>query len=83
MDPHATEMLAPVGGGFGFKGAGLGGVTEIFSAVLTGMRLNPEILPMGGPDMTTPREMGAFVIVLDPAGFIAANLVMGRDAAIP
>lgn len=74
-DPHAAEMLAPLGGGFGFKGAGLAGVAEIFSAVLTGMRLSPEILPMGGPDMETPRELGAFVLVLDPDAFIGAEAV--------
>lgn len=74
-DPHAVEMLAPVGGAFGFKGAGLGGVAEILSAVLTGMRLSPDILPMGGPDMATPREMGAFVMVLDPDAFAGADLV--------
>lgn len=74
-DPHAAEMLAPLGGGFGFKGAGLAGVAEIFSAVLTGMRLSPEILPMGGADLQTPREMGAFVLVLDPDAFIGAEAV--------
>ncbi|MDX1782414.1 MAG: Ldh family oxidoreductase [Thalassovita sp.] len=74
-DAHAAEMLAPVGGEFGFKGAGLGGVAEILSAVLTGMRLSPEILPMGGQDMSTPRELGAFVMVLDPDAFIGAELV--------
>ncbi len=30
-DPRAAEMLAPVGGAFGFKGAGLGGMAEILS----------------------------------------------------
>lgn len=75
LDPNEAEMLAPLGTEFGFKGAALGGVAEIFSAVLTGMRLSPDILPMGGPDMVTPREMGAFVIVMDPAGFVGADIV--------
>lgn len=74
-DPHDFAMLAPVGGAFGFKGAGLAGVAEILSAVMTGMKLSPEILPMGGPDLTTPRALGAFVIVMDPDGFIGAQLV--------
>jgi LDH2 family malate/lactate/ureidoglycolate dehydrogenase len=69
-DPHGVEMLAPLGAAFGFKGAALAGVAEIFSAVLTGMRLSPEILPMGGPDLSTPREMGAFVMALNPSAFI-------------
>ncbi len=74
-DPWAAEMLAPVGAQFGFKGAGLAGIAEIFSAVLTGMRLSPEIPPMNSEDMETPRELGAFVIALDPDGFIGAELV--------
>ncbi|MBD3678785.1 MAG: Ldh family oxidoreductase [Rhodobacteraceae bacterium] len=76
-DPHQAEMLAPVGGNFGFKGAALGGVAEIFSAVLTGMRLSPEIAPMNDPALANPREMGAFVMVLDPDAFVGAELVMG------
>jgi LDH2 family malate/lactate/ureidoglycolate dehydrogenase len=39
------------------------------------MRLSPEILGMGGPDMSTPREMGAFVLAMDPDGFIGAGIV--------
>lgn len=74
-DPNAADMLAPLGGMFGFKGAGLGGVAEILSAVLTGMKLSPEIAPMGGPDFSTPRGMGAFVIVLDPDAFAGADIV--------
>ena len=74
-DPGAVEMLAPLGAGVGFKGAGLAGLAEIFSAVLTGMRLSPEILPMEGPDLATPREMGAFVMVIDPEGFVGAEIV--------
>lgn len=75
VDPNLAEMLAPVGGDFGFKGAGLGGVAEIFSAVLTGMRLSPEIAFMGGPDYSVPREMGAFVMVMDPDGFIGGPML--------
>ena len=67
-------MLDPLGAKFGFKGAGLGGISEIFSAVLTGMKLSPELLPMSGPDMTTPRELGAFVMAIDPEGFVGSFL---------
>ena len=75
-DPFSAEMLAPVGGSdFGFKGAALGGVAEIFSAVLTGMKLSPDIAPMVGPDFLHAREMGAFVIVMDPVAFVAAPLI--------
>ena len=74
-DPHLAEMLAPLGGAFGFKGAALGGVAELFSAVMTGMGLSPDLATMGGPDYATPRGLGAFVIVLDPGAFAGADLV--------
>lgn len=66
LDASAAEMLAPLGGAFGFKGAALAGVSEILSAVMTGMRLSFDILPMNGPDYATPRELGAFVIAINP-----------------
>lgn len=75
IDPHLAEMLAPLGGVFGFKGAGLGGVAEVLSAVLTGMKLSPDVAPMMGPDFTTPRGMGAFVIALDPDAFAGSEIV--------
>lgn len=69
-DANEVEMLAPLGGEFGFKGAALAGVAEIFSAVLTGMKLSFDIAPMGGPDFSTPRGMGAFVLALKPEAFL-------------
>ena len=69
-DAEVADMLAPLGGEFGFKGAGLAGVAEIFSAVLTGMKLSFDILPMGGPDFATPRGMGAFMLALNPDAFL-------------
>ena len=68
--PEEVEMLAPLGGAFGFKGAGLAGVAEIFSAVLTGMGLSFELAPMPGPDFSTPRRLGAFVLAIDPIRFV-------------
>jgi LDH2 family malate/lactate/ureidoglycolate dehydrogenase len=68
-DAELAHMLAPLGGAFGFKGAGLAGMAEILSAVLTGMKLSFDILDMGGPDMSTPREMGAFVLAIHPDAF--------------
>ncbi|MEM8731223.1 MAG: Ldh family oxidoreductase [Pseudomonadota bacterium] len=70
-DPDLAEMLAPLGGIFGFKGAGLAGLVEILSAVVTGMKLSPELAPMSGPDFSTPRGLGAFVLAIDPAVFVA------------
>src|SRR5699024_2008027 len=69
-DATEATMLAPLGGAFGFKGAGLAGVVEIFSAVLTGMKLSFELLPMSGEDISTPRGMGAFVLAIDPTAFV-------------
>ncbi|WP_417522446.1 Ldh family oxidoreductase [Marinovum sp.] len=79
-DATVVEMLAPLGGAFGFKGAGLAGLVEICSGLLTGMKTSPEILPMGGPDISTPRDMGAFVICIDPDGFVGRGLLLaGMD----
>lgn len=69
-DPNAADMLAPLGAAFGFKGAALAGMAEIFSAVLSGARLSPDIAPMGGPDFSTTRNVGAFVIAIKPDAFI-------------
>ncbi|MFN7103100.1 MAG: Ldh family oxidoreductase [Pseudorhizobium sp.] len=70
-DPSLVEMLAPVGGEFGFKGAGLAGLAEILSAVFSGMKLSFDILPMNGPDLSTPRGLGAFVMALKPGAFVS------------
>lgn len=69
-DPEAVAMLSPLGGEFGFKGAGLAGLVEILSSVLTGMRLSCELLPMAGPDLHTPRGLGAFVMAIQPDAFL-------------
>ncbi|WP_075222914.1 Ldh family oxidoreductase [Acuticoccus yangtzensis] len=73
-DANLVEMLAPLGAAFGFKGAGLAGVAEIFSAVLSGMGLSFELAPMGGPDKATPRGLGAFVLALRPDAFVAREV---------
>lgn len=75
VDAHAAEMLAPVGGEFGFKGAGLAGLAEIFSAVLTGAVLSIDLQPMNDPDMSTPRSVGAFVMALRPDAFVDGEAV--------
>ncbi|WP_127091505.1 Ldh family oxidoreductase [Aquabacter cavernae] len=72
-DPSLVEMLAPVGGAFGFKGAALAGLVELFSAILSGARLSFDIPPMAGPDMATPRNVGAFVLALRPSAFLAQD----------
>jgi LDH2 family malate/lactate/ureidoglycolate dehydrogenase/DNA-binding GntR family transcriptional regulator len=69
-DPTVAEMLAPLGGMlFGYKGAGLAGVSEILSTALSEAPLSPELPPMMSDDMSTPRRLGAFVMALDPDAF--------------
>jgi ureidoglycolate dehydrogenase (NAD+) len=77
-DPHAAEMLLPLGGAeYGYKGAALAGVATLFSALLTGTTLDSDFIPMyGGPggDISTPRNMGHFVLVIDPDKFVGREL---------
>jgi len=75
-DPDAAEMLLPLGGEeYGYKGAGLAGVATLFSALLTGTTLDPDFIPMYGTDNDhDPRNMGHYVIVIDPAKFVGAEL---------
>jgi LDH2 family malate/lactate/ureidoglycolate dehydrogenase len=70
QDPDEIRMLAPLGAAFGYKGAGLAGIAEILSAVLTGMKLSFEAAPMAGPDFSTPRQLGAFVLAINPGAFL-------------
>jgi LDH2 family malate/lactate/ureidoglycolate dehydrogenase len=64
-DPEQAEMLAPLG---------LAGLVEILSAVLSGMRLSPELGPMAGPDFSKPRKLGAFVMALAPTAFLPEDV---------
>jgi LDH2 family malate/lactate/ureidoglycolate dehydrogenase len=63
--------LIPLGGlAFGYKGAALAAVSEILSAVFTGMPHCSRLIPMIGTDMSTPRTLGHFFIVIDPRRFV-------------
>jgi ureidoglycolate dehydrogenase (NAD+) len=75
-DPHAAEMLIPLGGvDYGYKGAGLAGVATLFAALLTGTTLDPDFIPMyGAADNSTPRNMGHFVLVIDPDKFAGREI---------
>jgi len=82
-DPHEADMLLPLGGiDYGYKGAALAGVATLFSALLTGTTLDADFIPMyGGDDISTPRNMGHFVLVIDPdkfAGRAAFAAAIGR-----
>uniref|UniRef100_A0A2A3JPB5 Lactate dehydrogenase n=1 Tax=Alloyangia mangrovi TaxID=1779329 RepID=A0A2A3JPB5_9RHOB len=84
-DPELAEMLAPLGGEFGYKGAGLAGISEILSTALSGAPLSFELPGMISDDMATPRGLGAFVMAFDPAAFAGLEIFTGtvrryRDA---
>ncbi|MGJ8605642.1 MAG: Ldh family oxidoreductase [Marivita sp.] len=68
--PALVAMLAPLGGAFGYKGAGLAGISEILSSALSDSPLSREIPSMISDDMTTPRGMGAFVLAVNPELFV-------------
>lgn len=73
-DPSEVAALLPLGGSaFGFKGAGLGGMAEILSSTLSGMQHGFKLLPMGGPDMSTPRGVGHFFLAMKPDAFTEAG----------
>jgi len=74
-DPH-DEMLLPLGGEeYGYKGAGLAAVVTLFSALLTGTTLDPDFIPKYGTSNDhEPRNMGHFVIVINPSAFVGAQL---------
>ncbi|PMR69359.1 Ldh family oxidoreductase [Halomonas heilongjiangensis] len=69
--PAEVAALLPLGGSdFGFKGAGLAGMVEVLSSTLSGMLNGFRLLPMGGPDLATPRGVGHFFLALNPAAFV-------------
>jgi LDH2 family malate/lactate/ureidoglycolate dehydrogenase len=69
-DPTAAQMLAPLGGDYGYKGAGLAGMVEILSSVITGMGLSFELTSMVEGEMTQPRHLGSYVAAISPEAFI-------------
>lgn len=81
-DPSAVAALLSFGGSrFGFKGAGLAAMIEVLSAALTGMAHCSRLLPMWGPDLSTPRRMGQFFMVINPEAFVPRVLYDAGMAA--
>ncbi len=75
LDPERSAALLPLGGTqYGYKGAGLAAMAEVLSAVLTGMPHCSRILPMAGPDFSTPRHLGHLFIVIDPRRLVSAEV---------
>ncbi|ALM52384.1 Ldh family oxidoreductase [Halomonas huangheensis] len=81
-DAGEVAALLPLGGaGFGFKGAGLAGMVEILSSTLANMVHGFHLLPMGGEDMSTPRGVGHFFLVMNPEAFCDRAIFQQRMAA--
>ncbi|GGY00840.1 malate dehydrogenase [Litchfieldella qijiaojingensis] len=78
-EPTEVSSLLPLGGAqFGFKGAGLAGVVEVLSSTLAGMLNGFRLLPMAGPDMSTPRGVGHFFLVMRPEAFVDLETYRAR-----
>lgn len=70
-DAHSTAALLPLGGAaYGYKGAALAGLCEVFCSVLTGMAFSHQLLAIHGSDLSTPRHLGHFFLVMKPEAFI-------------
>lgn len=82
-DPSAGKTLLPLGGAdFAFKGAALAGVATLLSAILQGMTLDHAFIPMvGGEDYSTPRQMGHFLLAIDPDRFGGRDIFHAGMAA--
>jgi ureidoglycolate dehydrogenase (NAD+) len=75
LDPARSEALLPLGGvSYGYKGAGLASMVEILSAIITGMPFCSSVLAVQGPDVSTPRRLGHFFLVIDYRRFVAPEL---------
>jgi LDH2 family malate/lactate/ureidoglycolate dehydrogenase len=74
-DPLNTEALLPLGGrGYGYKGAALAGMCEVLCSALTGMAFSHQLLAINGPDLSTPRHLGHFFLVMKPEAFIDPDI---------
>jgi LDH2 family malate/lactate/ureidoglycolate dehydrogenase len=75
IDPAESNALLPVGGTvFGYKGAGLASMIEILCAVMTGSPHCSRLPAMKGPDLSTPRRLGHFFLVIDYRRFVSAQI---------
>ena len=48
-------------------------MVEVLSSMLSGMQHGFRLLPMGGPDMSTPRGVGHFFLAMKPDAFVDAG----------
>ncbi len=69
-DPYEAIALAPMGGKeYGHKGFGLSSSVEIMCGPLIGMAHGYRLLSMIGPDFSTPRKLGHFLIAISLDSF--------------
>ena len=69
-NPYNAVSLAPLGGKeYGYKGFGLSSSVEIMCGPLIGMAHGYRLLSMIGPDFSTPRKLGHFLIAISLNAF--------------
>lgn len=61
LDSNLAKSLIPIGG---YKGFGLAAMAEVLCGVLTGMNFGRSIPPMFTSDITKPRGLGQFYLVM-------------------
>ena len=66
-NPYKAKSLIPIGG---YKGYGLSAMIEILCSIITGMNFGKNIPPMFTYDITKPRKLGQFFMVLKTDLFI-------------
>lgn len=74
-DAEHTRALRPLGGeGYGHKGYALALMIELLCGPLNGNPYGPQIGPMY-EELTRPRRLGAFFIVIDPQRFAGGAIL--------
>ncbi len=70
-NPHESSALLPLGGlTYGYKGAALAGLCELFGCMLSGMAFSHQLIKFHGDDMHTRRHLGHFFMIMRPDAFI-------------
>ena len=67
----AVALKSFGGNDYSYKGAALGGMTEVLCSPLTGMPFCSQILKMNSDNISTPRHLGQFFMVLKPDLFVS------------
>ena len=65
-NPHEAEYLMPFGG---YKGFGIALLVDILCGALTGMPNSSSVSKMYGEDISKPRELGQFFLLVDIGRF--------------